>query len=82
MLRYRKTVNEWTFDVITFGTGAQVTLSGIPSPATTIFDTTIPLWIGIRDDGLFAFPGDLDDIRIFKRALSDDEILALFSEGL
>ena len=54
---------------------------GFSGPITT---SNYPLNIGVYDhwSGLIAyFPGDIDDIRIYNRALSDAEIQLLYTES-
>ena len=43
-------------------------------------ESSSPLVIGRRGDGKYGFSGWLDDIRIYKRVLSQDEIIYLASE--
>jgi len=37
--------------------------------------------VGIRSDGKYAFPGDIDDVRIYSKALSSTEVSNLYNTG-
>ncbi|MFA7171214.1 MAG: DUF2341 domain-containing protein [Candidatus Paceibacterota bacterium] len=47
-----------------------------------LYDTDTKLVIGARDEGVSYFlPADIDSVRIYNRALSEDEIRQLYGEG-
>jgi hypothetical protein len=46
----------------------------------TIPDAAIPLSLGQSEDAYF-FPGLLDEVEIFRRALSPEEVQAIFEAG-
>ncbi|MFH0963646.1 MAG: LamG domain-containing protein, partial [Planctomycetota bacterium] len=75
----------WSHVVGTFdGTQLSIYLDGKPaetktSIASRINTTPEPLFLGRNDyRGLNFFPGDIDEVRIYKRALGADEILARY----
>lgn len=61
-------------------------LVGNTTPVTSLNPTAEPLTIGSRikyygDDYNLNFNGSIDDIRIFNRVISEDEIIEFYSEG-
>ena len=79
------TVNEWIFITGVIQNGVlKIYKNGILKNTSRNYtgiifpeDGNAPLNIGTRDLGEF-FMGRIDDVRIYSRALSDDEILALY----
>jgi len=72
------------------GANAAIYLDGVPvgsTPyATPIADTSSPISIGARteyapDPFEYGFRGDIDDFRIYNRALSGNEVAALWAQG-
>jgi len=60
--------------------GAPVTLGTVPYSA--IFsNATGPIGIGMRPDGIECFNGLIDDLAVYNRALSSDEIHTIFAAG-
>jgi len=57
----------------------------VPSPTSTsgfgIGNSVDAAYIGSRSDNLGYFNGFIDDVRIYNRALSSDEILKLYNGG-
>ncbi len=51
--------------------------SSKPLSAPLLDDESAPLKIGCHDDGLYTFEGEIDDVRLIKRALTAAEIAAL-----
>jgi predicted outer membrane repeat protein len=79
-------LNQWTHVVGTFSDG-NITLykNGFSEPNSTVGTPTIhshsndePLGIGAEGDGGMAFDGRIDDVRIYNRALSGEEIEQLY----
>ncbi|GAH57087.1 unnamed protein product, partial [marine sediment metagenome] len=74
-------LNQWTHVVGTFSDeNIIVYKNGVPAPSSTLGTTTIhsndePLGIGGEGDGgtSFNFNGTIDDVRIYDRALSEEE---------
>ena len=56
----------------------QLSLSGIAAPA--FYNTPISAAIGSRYNGIQPFSGKIDDVKIYKGALKDEEILLLYNE--
>ena len=48
-----------------------------PAPGLTIAANTLPLSIGAQDDGARPFEGTLDEVWIWGRALSPEEVADL-----
>ena len=46
-----------------------------------VLNTSHPVQLGRRADNNFYFPGLIDDVRIYNRALSATEVYALYTEG-
>lgn len=81
-------VNEWHFIAVTVNAARQTryyldgNLIGGPflSGSTTLkADHAYPIWIGRGDDGYFK--GKMDDVQLYKRALSDSEISDLYTHS-
>lgn len=79
--------NQWHFVAVTLRTcarnGGQLYVDGRPvmaTPGTDGLANTAKLFIGQRDPafGPNFFQGALDELEIFKRSLSDDEVRTLF----
>jgi Concanavalin A-like lectin/glucanases superfamily len=49
------------------------------SDTVTLPDYHIPLIIGDENNHLYAFDGAIDDVRLYHRALSDAEVVALWN---
>jgi hypothetical protein len=47
----------------------------------SLLDNPIALIIGDENNHLYAFDGEIDDVRFYDRVLSDAEIWALWSVG-
>jgi len=79
--------NKWQFITVTYD-GANVTFYNNAQPDTTtpasgnIDGNTSMLCIGSSDDISNFFNGKIDDLMIFNRALSDEEIKSLFESGI
>jgi hypothetical protein len=75
------TFNQWNHVVYT-RTGAGTsnfyingTLSGTPNQNNGApLSGFVNSWIGSRNDGIYAFDGTIDDIRVYNRALSASEV--------
>jgi hypothetical protein len=50
---------------------------GEAKPSDDLYD----FWIGGQQDNLFPFDGLIDDVRIYNRALSPDEVRRLYLMG-
>ena len=77
-------INTWYHGAFTLGNQtAKLYLNGIKVAELTagkaLNKFTTPFFIGARDSSEF-FSGKIDDIRIYKRALSREEITALYNE--
>ena len=48
---------------------------------TNIYNSSQPLRVGSKSNGGWYFPGTIDDVRLYDRALSEGEIQGLFQEG-
>ncbi|MDP2668785.1 MAG: LamG domain-containing protein [bacterium] len=66
----------------------KVFVNGVPDGTTqttngTITDSTASVTIGANDDTVtpLPFPGTIDDVRVYNRALSSDEIKRLYNLG-
>ena len=69
------------------GTDLKIYVNGVldhtTSPGTTPLIGTGSLHIGAEfSTGNAAFPGDIDDVRVYNRALSDTEVDALYKMGI
>ncbi|MCK4311842.1 MAG: VWA domain-containing protein [Candidatus Cloacimonetes bacterium] len=79
--------NQWHFIIGTYdGTEAKIYVDGIEHTSAMLSDNLIfdenPLAIGREAVSQWNyFPGPIDDIRIYNRALTEDEIQALYNEG-
>lgn len=81
-------INEWTHIVVTFdGDSLKLYLNGILESQENVSGITLtnnaPFKIGRQsdlDDGTTGFNGGIDDIRVYNRALSLNEIEMLFDE--
>lgn len=45
-------------------------------------NNTDPMWIGDAFDGVAPFTGSVDDVRLYNRVLTSDEVRILYEEGL
>ncbi len=81
-------LNEWQQVTVTYNprqndmhffiNGSEKALSGpMTTPLTP--DSQVPARLGMRTDGTLPFKGKLDDVRIFNRALSPNEVTQLFN---
>ncbi len=52
------------------------------SGAAVAFDNAQAFRVGLDPNGYFPFDGTIDEVRIYNRALSSNEVHALFGEGL
>ena len=76
-------INKWSYIAFTFdGKNVRIYVDGVmkaekvwDNPVTLNKFANTPLYIGARKDNDF-FSGKLDEVKIFKRALSLDEIMA------
>src|SRR3990167_187861 len=79
------TLNAWTHVVGSFdGTTSRVYVNGVlenSGTGRTYTSDTTALKIGMRDDLGFPFPGLIDEVRVYNRALSASEIKALRYRG-
>jgi hypothetical protein len=80
------TLNIWYNVVLTWKSNGVISfyINGIlddtvSSTVTSIQNTTIPLGIGNDNAHTQGFPGSIDEVYIYKRALSDVEIQALYN---
>lgn len=72
-----------TYNSISFKSYVNGINDGVLSVSGSIRTSGFPLLIGRATHALpyYSFAGKIDDIRIYNRALSDSEILALYHEG-
>ncbi len=77
-------INEWHLvDFGCDGTSAYFYIDGVlqsNSPTPGAYNRETELWFGSRPDintGPYYFDGSVDDVRIYDRALSTEEILAI-----
>jgi hypothetical protein len=61
--------------------GAPVTVSSITNALTATIDHNDPFEIGSRDGNTQQWDGLIDDVRVYNRALSADEIKRLYNMG-
>ena len=76
------TFSNKTKDLILYVNGEKVTTTNLPN-VTNIFDghTNFPLTIGYQHNSqAYHFQGNIDDIRIYNKALSEDEVLRNYSK--
>jgi hypothetical protein len=79
------TGNEWHFVAITRSGSAYTLYIDSGSPAQSAVDANpipvamVPLGIGSAE--AFSFPGQLDEVQIYSRALASDEIADIFNAG-
>ena len=77
------TTNEWLHIVGTYnGTTYRIYVNGVEMPtqgATGTNTSTSSLFIGARNDGDQHMNGYIDDVRIYNRALSQEEITTLYN---
>jgi hypothetical protein len=81
------TPNRWNFIAFTYNGSHMIGyLNGAlisSSPSTlSLISTGTPLTIGKTSDGTDFFNGTIDEVRIYNRALSEEEIKFLYQEGL
>jgi hypothetical protein len=80
-------IGHWYHGAIVYdGTNVKFFIDGILDNTLTVSGslhsfTSALLQIGSSDDGTDQFRGDIDDIRVYNRALSNSEIQALYHEG-
>ena len=55
---------------------------GAFNPTLGNLDNTSPLYIGRHRDGGGNFPGDLDEVELFNRALTPQEVLGIYNSGI
>jgi hypothetical protein len=77
------TTNEWLYIVGTYnGTTYRIYVNGVEMPTTEgasgTNTSTSSLFIGARNDGDQHMNGYIDDVRIYNRALSQEEITKLY----
>jgi hypothetical protein len=78
------TLNTWTLMTTTYDGAVMIVYkNGIvltsSSASGSLTPGTNPLYIGYRNGSTEIFPGLLDDVRIYNRALSPAEIMALYN---
>lgn len=76
------TFSNKTKDLILYVNGKKVTTTNLPN-VTNIYDglTNFPLTIGYQHNSqAYHFQGNIDDIRIYNKALSEDEVLRNYSK--
>lgn len=77
--------NKWTFLVVTFdGSNMEIYQNAIKSSDTnsvSSYTTGNDYRIGERADGNGNFPGDIDEVRIYNRALTQSEVWQLYNLG-
>jgi len=78
--------NKWTYVTGTFdGTNSRVYINGVleGSSASITYSgqASDPLYIGLRADLFGYFPGTIDDVRIYNRALTAQEVQTLYALG-
>lgn len=83
------TTNQWVYVVMTFSGGSNGTaiiyVNGVPKVSTSATPNLSagPLQIGkIGSDTTYDFSGSIDDVKVFNRALSSDEVYANYQAGL
>lgn len=78
------TANTWThLFVVQSGTSSTLYVNSKPAftvTATAITDAGKPFYIG--NEGSFPLSGSADDVRLYNRALSSVDVLALYNESL
>jgi hypothetical protein len=82
-------LNQWVFIVGTFGADgiARIYVNGVlqgsgSAITPNIRDGGAPLYVGKRGDGIgSSFPGAIDEVRIYNRALSAADIQTDFQQG-
>ena len=79
------TLGEWTHVSVTYdGAIIRYYVDGMPagsaepSPAGDIGTSTVDMAIGARYDGVYEFAGEIDEVRIYNRALSANEVKQLY----
>jgi hypothetical protein len=78
--------NTWYSSCGTYdGSNVRIFINGVEDGTAGALTGTMPnngsnLTIGRRDDG-FYFPGKIDDVRIYNRSLSQNEIQQLYGIG-
>jgi serine/threonine protein kinase/formylglycine-generating enzyme required for sulfatase activity len=77
-----------TYDGSASAAGVRIYLDGRLAPMTVQLDllsktirNTVPLQIGRRASGRI-FRGEIDDVRIYKRSLGDDEVKLIYEAGI
>ena len=75
----------WTHAVATYDGSAMriykdgVLVGSVGKSGSVSADPGVPAWIGRNPDGYGPWDGIIDEVRIYERALSQDEIATLFS---
>ncbi len=87
---YMVTYEDWVhytlvYDGVSLETYINGNLVGTYAYSSSIFDED-QMWLGAngpddRVNGYYHFTGDIDDVRIYDRALTSEEVLALCEEG-
>ncbi|TAH68616.1 MAG: hypothetical protein EWM47_07920 [Anaerolineaceae bacterium] len=80
-------LRKWHLLTVTYnGSEARIYENGILLKKQAVSDYTDKtlgkLYIGFDEGGDYCFKGNMDDLRIYNRALSEKEIVALYEEGL
>lgn len=80
------TSGEWFFVTGTYdGSDLKIYVNGVLEATVTAsrnIDTTFPLNIGRGNSGQEYYSGLIDEVSIYKRALTDEEIFGQFNQGL
>ncbi len=82
-------VATWDGDVAGGVLGANIYVDGTLEPVTTIHNTlsgsiatTTPFQIGARDGANFPFDGHIDDVAVYNKELSADEVVTIYNNSL
>ena len=54
----------------------------MPRPMLTVLKAGVIFGVGAESNGNKTFPGDIDDLRLYDVALTDEDVLAIYNQGM
>ena len=82
--------DKWIYVVVTYdGTTADIYVDGFKQTGSwtqgnvqNLVSNSVPLYIGTQNSGSHLFKGAIDEVMIFDRALTDNEVQVLYNLDL